>query len=67
VARSPRTAVTGGHAWTDEQDAELRDGVESGCTLEELADHLELAPDLVTARMTLLGLELSDAPTMSFD
>ncbi|HET8602174.1 MAG TPA: ATP-dependent DNA helicase [Segeticoccus sp.] len=67
VARSPRTAVTGGHAWTDEEDEQLRDGVEVGCTLEELADHLELAPDVITARMTLLGLELGDAPTMSFD
>ncbi|HET7303536.1 MAG TPA: ATP-dependent DNA helicase [Segeticoccus sp.] len=67
VARSPRTAVTGGHAWSEEEDEQLRDGVEVGCTLEELADHLELAPDVITARMTLLGLEVSDAPTMSFD
>lgn len=58
VARSPRTAVTGGHAWTDEQDEELRDGVESGIALEELCEHLELAPDLVTARMHQLGLEV---------
>ncbi len=67
VARSPRTAVTGGHAWTSAQDSELRDGVEAGCTLEELADHLELAPDVVTSRITLLGLELSDAPQMTFE
>ncbi|GAA1155648.1 ATP-dependent DNA helicase [Ornithinicoccus hortensis] len=60
VARSPRTAVTGGHAWTAEQDDELRDGVEAGLTLEELADHLELAPDVVTARLNLLELELAD-------
>ncbi|GGK67501.1 ATP-dependent DNA helicase [Ornithinimicrobium pekingense] len=58
VARSPRTAVTGGHAWTDEQDEELRDGLESGVTVEELATHLELAPDLVTARINQLGLEV---------
>lgn len=58
VARSPRTAVTGGHAWTDEQDEELRDGVESGVPLEELCEHLELAPDLVTARLNQLGLEV---------
>jgi ATP-dependent DNA helicase DinG len=56
VARSPRTAVTGGHAWTDEQDAELRDGLESGVSVEELAEHLELAPDLVTTRINQLGL-----------
>ena len=58
VARSPRTAVTGGHAWTDEQDDELRDGVESGIDLTELAEHLHLAPDLVSARLNQLGLEL---------
>ena len=58
VARSPRTAVTGGHAWTDEQDEELRDGLEAGVTVEELALHLELAPDLVTARINQLGLEV---------
>ena len=56
VARSPRTAVTGGHAWTDEQDEELRDGLDAGVSLEELAEHLELAPDLVTARVNQLGL-----------
>lgn len=58
VARSPRTAVTGGHAWTDDQDEELRDGLEAGVTVEELAAHLELAPDLVTARLNQLGLEV---------
>ncbi len=58
VARSPRTAVTGGHAWTDEQDEELRDGLEAGVGVEELAEHLELAPDLVTARINQLGLEV---------
>ena len=58
VARSPRTAVTGGHAWSQEQDAELRDGVAAGCTLVELVDHLELPPDAVTARLNQLGLTL---------
>ena len=58
VARSPRTAVTGGHAWTDEQDEELRDGLDAGVAVEELAEHLELAPDLVTARINQLGLEV---------
>ena len=59
VARSPRTAVTGGHAWTDEQDGELRDGLEAGVDLTELAEHLDLAPDIVTARINQLGLEVS--------
>ncbi|MGB7424520.1 MAG: hypothetical protein WA903_06425, partial [Ornithinimicrobium sp.] len=59
-ARSPRTAVTGGHAWTQDQDEELREGVEAGVPTEALADHLELAPDLITARMNQLGLEVID-------
>ena len=57
VARSPRTAVTGGHAWSEEQDEELRDGVEAGVSAEELAEHLDVAPDQVTARINQLGLE----------
>jgi len=56
VARSPRTAVTGGHAWTQEQDEELREGVEADVPIEDLAEHLELAPDLITSRMNQLGL-----------
>lgn len=56
VARSPRTAVTGGHAWTEEQDEELREGIEADVPIEDLAEHLELAPDLITSRMNQLGL-----------
>ncbi|CAN5568219.1 ATP-dependent DNA helicase [soil metagenome] len=57
VARSARTAVTGGHAWTQEQDEELRDGVEAGVPTEALADHLDVAPDAVVSRINQLGLE----------
>ena len=35
---SSRTAVTHGHAWTDRGDEELRDGIELGLTLDELAE-----------------------------
>jgi len=56
VVRSPRTAVTGGHAWTEEQDEELREGIEADVPIEDLAEHLELAPDLITSRMNQLGL-----------
>jgi ATP-dependent DNA helicase DinG len=56
VAESPRTAVTLGHAWTEELDDELRDGVEIGCSLKELAEQLELAEELVSARLAGLGL-----------
>jgi ATP-dependent DNA helicase DinG len=34
---SSRTAVTHGHAWTEQEDEELRDGIELGLTLDELA------------------------------
>jgi ATP-dependent DNA helicase DinG len=60
VARSPRTAVTGGHAWTQEQDEELRDGVDAEATVAELAEHLDLPPDAVTARLNQLDLEMGD-------
>jgi len=66
VAGSARTAVTQGHAWTSEQDTELREGVELGLTLAELADHLELEDDVIMARVNLFGLELSDSPKMAF-
>jgi ATP-dependent DNA helicase DinG len=66
VAGSARTAVTQGHSWTAEQDGELREGVELGLTLDELADHLELQDDVIMARLNLLGLELSGSPKMAF-
>jgi ATP-dependent DNA helicase DinG len=66
VAGSARTAVTQGHAWTSEQDTELREGVELGLTLAELADHLELEDDVIMARVNLFGLGLSDSPKMAF-
>jgi ATP-dependent DNA helicase DinG len=66
VAGSARTAVTQGHSWTAEQDGELREGVELGLTLDELADHLELQDDVIMARLNLLGLDLSGSPKMAF-
>jgi ATP-dependent DNA helicase DinG len=66
VAKSSRTAVTQGHAWTPEQDVELSEGAELGLTLEELAEHLDLGPDVIEARLRLLGLELSASPKMAF-
>jgi ATP-dependent DNA helicase DinG len=60
-----RTAVTHGHAWTSEQDTELREGVDLGLTLEEVAEHLELDEAVITARLRLIGLELSDSPKMA--
>jgi ATP-dependent DNA helicase DinG len=66
-AESTRTAVTGGHAWTAEADEELRDGVELGLTVAELSESLELPVELVAARLAGLGLEVSEAPRLSFD
>ncbi len=66
-AESTRTAVTGGHAWTAESDEELRDGVELGLSIEELAESLELPADVVAARLVGLGLEADGAAKMSFD
>jgi Rad3-related DNA helicases len=64
VAPSARTAVTQGRAWTSAEDEELHEGVDIGLTLDELASHLDLLTDVVAARLTLLGLEVSDAPKM---
>ena len=61
VAEAARTAVTLGHAWTEQQDEELRDGVELGCTLEELAEQLDLDAELVSARLAGLGLVAAEA------
>ena len=62
-----RTAVTLGHPWTERDDEELRDGVEMGLSLAELAESLELAPEVVQARLHGLALEVTAAPHLSFD
>jgi ATP-dependent DNA helicase DinG len=59
--------VTSGHAWTAESDEELRDGVELGLSLDELAESLELPADVVAARLAGLGLEADGAAKLSFD
>jgi ATP-dependent DNA helicase DinG len=64
---SSRTAVTQGHAWTPESDEELRDGVELGLSLAELAESLELPEDVVAARLAGLGLEVDGSGAMQLD
>ena len=64
---SARTAVTQGHAWSVQQDEELRDGVELGLTDEELAESMELPLTAVQARLEGLGLEAGTSPTLGFD
>ncbi|WP_076261030.1 ATP-dependent DNA helicase [Intrasporangium flavum] len=58
-APATRSAVTSGHAWTDEQDAELRDAAESGMLLDELVEHFELPGETIEARARQLGLTLA--------
>ena len=62
VAPSARTAVTKGRAWTPSEDEELKEGVDIGLTLEELASHLDLLDDVVATRLAMLNLVISEAP-----
>lgn len=55
-APAARTAVTQGHAWTEEADRDLRDGVSAQIPLEDIADHLEVGVDIVAQRARDLGL-----------
>ena len=66
-APAARTAVTQGHAWTDQEDEELRDGVELGLDLEELSESLELPSEVIAARLKGLGLKAGAGSTLSFD
>lgn len=66
-AAAARTAVTAGHAWSEQEDEELRDGVEIGLTADELAESMELPREVVEARLTGLGLEAGRGPTLTFD
>lgn len=66
-APSSRTAVTQGHAWTEQEDEELRDGVELGLDVEELSESLEMPSELIAARLEGLGLKAGAGSTLSFD
>ena len=66
-APSSRTAVTQGHAWTEQEDEELRDGVELGLNVEELSESLELPMEAIAARLEGLGIEAGTGATLSFD
>ncbi|WP_141761902.1 hypothetical protein, partial [Kytococcus sp. HMSC28H12] len=64
VSRSARTAVTGGEAWTDADDAALREALEDACDetgqarIEDVARAVDRAPDVVAARLEQLDLTL---------
>jgi ATP-dependent DNA helicase DinG len=66
-APSARTAVTQGHAWTGQEDEELRDGVELGLDVEELSESLELPAEVIAARLQGLGLEVQAGSTLGLD
>ncbi|WP_035934288.1 ATP-dependent DNA helicase [Knoellia aerolata] len=66
-APAARTAVTQGHAWTAEEDEELRDGVELGLDLEELSESLELPSEVIAARLEGLGLEPGSGSMLDLD
>lgn len=55
-ADAARTAVVRGEGWSAQDDDELRDGVDLGLPLTELADSLDRDEDAVAARAQTLGL-----------
>ena len=59
--------MTLGHPWSDQEDEELRDGVEMGLTVEELAESMEVPEEVIQARLDGLGLTVSTEPQLSFD
>lgn len=56
-APAARTAVTHGHAWDEQADEELRDGIELGLSVLEIAENLELPVEVVRSRLAGLGLD----------
>lgn len=56
TAGTVRTAVVQGDGWSAQDDDELRDGVDLGLPLEELAASLDRDESAVTARAQALGL-----------
>jgi ATP-dependent DNA helicase DinG len=56
VPDATRTAVVGGRAWTSDDDQLLREGVDLGCSVEDLADQFECEADVVELRLDALGL-----------
>ncbi|MDO5503920.1 MAG: ATP-dependent DNA helicase [Actinomycetia bacterium] len=55
-----RTAVTVGEAWSEQDDEELREGVDLGIDIEAIADQLEKSVQAVESRIAALGLNVSD-------
>ncbi|WP_068396235.1 ATP-dependent DNA helicase [Kribbia dieselivorans] len=60
VADSPRTAVTQGLAWTEQDDEELRDGLDLGLSVAELAESMERPAEVIEQRLAGLGLSVTE-------
>lgn len=62
----PESSRHGGHARarprTEQEDEELRDGIELGLTLDELSESMELPTEVLAARLAGLGLEAGKEP-----
>jgi ATP-dependent DNA helicase DinG len=56
VPEATRTAVVHGRPWTGEEDEQLREGVELGLTVEDLADHFDCEVPVVAERLSTMGL-----------
>jgi ATP-dependent DNA helicase DinG len=48
--------VVAGRAWSAVEDEQLREGVQVGCTVEDLADQFECEPATVAMRLAMLNL-----------
>jgi ATP-dependent DNA helicase DinG len=53
---STRTAVVQGRAWSAAEDDQLREGVQFGCTVEDLADQFDCEPATIAMRLAMLSL-----------
>ena len=56
-----RTAVTVGEPWTDDEDEELRDGVEAEIEVADIAAQMGKSVSAVSARLGQLGLSAPEA------
>jgi ATP-dependent DNA helicase DinG len=58
---STRTAVVQGRPWSALEDQQLREGVQFGCTVEDLADQFHCEPATVAMRLAMLNLAAPSA------
>ncbi len=56
VSDEPARLVSARRGWSDEEVSQLREGVQFGCTLEDLADQFDATPAAVAMQLAVLGL-----------